>query len=50
MKSGKLFWTSLLLLVVLGLGGCSSLANQNTTMPADQDHRDKHEWERDFGS
>ncbi len=42
MNSAKVFWTSILLLAVLALGGCAQLATQQkAASPAAQEEREE---------
>jgi hypothetical protein len=41
MKSAKVFWTSVLLLAVLGLGACAQLAAQKKAPPTTTQEEEK---------
>ena len=45
MKSQKIFWTSILLLAVLALGGCAQLATQKKA-PLTAEQKEEQERER----
>ena len=54
MKSGKVFWSSILLLAILGLGACAQLATQqkgvSPTAQQEQEKEERREAQRESGA